>query len=361
MLGDGNGLRVVDVSGTCDAMGAKLGEECADLAKGLMKALRARLKLHNMDLAKGRTLASKFLPYAEAFDPEYVEFLKGYSEGAGLQFDDLFVHFCLDEKGFCTDILANGEVTGDGSVFSAHTEDWDMNYAGHVVLIRARPTKGPRFMALSLCGAELDCGMNGEGFSFTGNSLYPDDMRIGVPKMFNARRILASRTMGEVLQAAFPEKRASSYNHNLCHRSGEMYCVEGSAKDFAVIPADEGWLVHTNHYVSERMRDHETVFSSSGGNSPGTAPSTLIRYHRARRLVRQSLGEISVDVIKAILEDHFNSPRSICCHVPDDPGPEDRYATIFSVIFDLSRSEAHVCPTNPCSGRYEVHSLDPDL
>ncbi|HIH00673.1 TPA: hypothetical protein HA259_01070 [Thermoplasmata archaeon] len=359
-MGDRTELRVIDVSGTFDAMGAELGGECADLAKGMMTALRAKLKLRNMDLAKGRAISAKFLPYAEAFDPEYVEFLKGYSEGAGLKFEDLFVHFCLDERGFCTDVLANGEATSDGSVLSAHTEDWDVDYAGHVVLIRARPTKGPRFMAMSLCGAEMDCGMNEEGFSFTGNSLYPDDMRVGVPKMFNSRRILGSRTMGEVLQAAFPEKRASSYNHNLCHRTGEMYCVEGSATDYELIPADEGWLVHTNHYVSDRMRDHETLFSSGGGRSPGTAPSTLVRYHRARRLVRQNLGELSVNVMKTVLEDHFNYPRSICCHLPDNPGPEERYSTIFSVIFDLSRLEAHVCPTNPCCGRYEVHTLGPE-
>lgn len=360
-MDNGNGLRLVEVSGTCRSMGAKLGEECADLAQAMMTALKARLKIRGMDMVRGRSLSSRFLPYAEEFDPEYVEFLKGYAEAADIRFEDLFTHFCLDEKGFCTDLAVNGDVTSDGSVLSAHTEDWDIDYAGHVVLIRARPKTGPRFMALSLCGAEIDCGMNEEGISFTGNSLYPDDMRVGVPKMFNARRVMESRSMGEAIRAAFPEKRASSYNHNLCHRSGEMYSIEGTATDFAVIPADEGWLVHTNHYVSEAMLRHETVFSSHSGRSPGTAPSTLVRYHRARRLLRQHLGDVSVGVLKTILEDHFNHPRSICCHVPDGADPEDRYATIFSVIFDLSRLEAHVCPTNPCAGEYETHTLVPEF
>jgi isopenicillin-N N-acyltransferase-like protein len=359
-LNEGADLRVIEVSGTSGSMGAKLGEECKDLAQNMMAALKARLKLTGMDMGKGRSLASKFFPYAEAHDPEYVEFLEGYAEAANLSFDDLFVHFCLDEKGFCTDLAVNGDVTLDGSVLSAHTEDWGIEYAGHVVLIRARPRTGPRFMALSLCGAEIDCGMNSEGISFTGNSLYQDDMRVGVPKMFNARGILASRSMGEALRAAFPEKRASSYNHNLCHRSGEMYSVEGSATDFSVIPAVDGWLVHTNHYLSDAMLKHETVFSSPSGRSPGTAPSTLLRYHRATRLLREHLGDVSVSVLKTIMEDHFNLPRSICCHVEEDAGPDDRYATIFSVVFDLSRLEAHVCPTNPCKGKYGVYPLDVD-
>jgi isopenicillin-N N-acyltransferase-like protein len=351
------GLRVIEVSGTFESMGGELGERCRDLAKVLMTALRSRLKLRGIDMDKGRSMSSKFLPYAEEYDPDYIAFLRSYAEAADLRFEDLFVHFCLDEKGFCTDIAVNGDVTSDGSVLSAHTEDWATDYAGHVVLIKGRPKGGPRFLALSLCGAEIDCGMNDEGISFTGNSLYPDDERVGIPKMFNARRILASRTMGEALAVAFPEKRASSYNHNICHKSGEMFSVEGSATDFSVISADAGWLVHTNHYLSDEMRRHDTVFTSPSGRSPGTAPSTVLRYHRACRLLRPRLGEVSTDVLKSIMEDHFNHPRSICCHFDERAGPEDRYATIFSVVFDLTKLEAHVCPTNPCVGSYEVHSV----
>jgi len=356
-VNSGTDLRVVEVSGTSESMGAKLGDTCKDLAQVLMAALRARLKLVDMDLSRGRALASKFLPYAEEYDPEYVEFLRAYAESSGIVFEDMFVHFCLDEKGFCTDMAVNGDVTSDGSVLSAHTEDWATDYAGNVVLIRARPKTGPRFLAMSLCGAEIDCGMNDEGISFTGNSLYQDDMRVGVPKMFNARRILASRSMGEAFSAAFPEKRASSYNHNICHKSGEIFSIEASATDFHIIAGTEGWLVHTNHYLSDAMKKHETVFTSPSGRSPGTAPSTLLRYHRARRLLRASLGDVSIGTLKSIMEDHFNHPRSICCHVDENAKPDDRYATIFSIVFDLTRLEAHVCPTNPCTGSYGTYSL----
>jgi isopenicillin-N N-acyltransferase-like protein len=350
-------LRVIDVSGTPRSMGAALGDACGDLVGRMLSSTKTQLKAKGMDMAKGRALASKFLPYAEEYDPEQVEFLKGYAEAAGISFEDLFVHFCLDETGFCTDIAVNGDTTSDGSVLSAHTEDWSTDFEGHVVLVRCRPTKGPRYIALSLCGAEVDCGMNSEGISFTGNSLYPDDIRVGVPKMFTSRRILASRSMGEAFEAAFPAKRASSYNHNFCHRSGEMFSVEGSATDFAVIPGDEGWLIHTNHYISERMQAHETIFSTPSGRSPGSAPSTLLRYHRACRLLRRRLGDVSMDDLKAIMEDHFNHPLSICCHVEKDARPEDRYATIFSVVFDLGRAAVHVCPGNPCTGSYTEYPL----
>lgn len=351
-------LRVIDVSGTSRSMGEALGDACSDLVGRMLSSTKAHLKTKGMDTAKGRTLASKFLPYAEEYDPEYVEFLKGYAEAAEVSFTDLFVHFCLDEKGFCTDIAVNGDATSDGSVLSAHTEDWSTDFEGHVVLVRGRPTTGPRYIALSLCGAEVDCGMNSEGISFTGNSLYPNDMRVGVPKMFTSRRILASRSMGEAFDAAFPPKRASSYNHNFCHKSGEMFSVEGSATDFAVIPGEEGWLVHTNHYISERMQARESIFSTPSGCSPGSAPSTLLRYHRARRLLRCRLGDVSTGDLKAMMEDHFNYPLSICCHVEKDAKPEDRYATIFSVIFDLGRASVHVCSGNPCSSEYTEYPLE---
>ena len=351
-------LRVVDVSGTPRSMGEAIGDACGDLAGRMMSSTRTQLKAKGMDMAKGRALASKFLPYAEEYDPEHVELLKGYAEAAGISFEDLFTHFCLDEKGFCTDIAVNGDTTSDGSVLSAHTEDWSTDFEGHVVLVRGRPVKGPRYVALSLCGVEVDCGMNSEGISFTGNSLYQNDLRVGVPKILTTRRVLAARSMGEAFEAAFPAKRASSYNHNFCHKSGDMFSVEASATDFAVISAEEGWLVHTNHYLSERMQAYESIFSTLSGRSPGSAPSTLIRYHRARRLLKRRLGEVSIDDLKSIMEDHFNHPLSICCHAKMDDRPADRYATIFSVVFDLGRAAVHVCPGNPCKGTYTEYPLE---
>ena len=354
-----DGLRVVSVSGTYDRMGYEVGQDCTELARELLRLARVRLKGKSIAWDKALATSSKFLPYAEDYDPELCEFLRGYAEGSGQSFSDLFVHFCFDEKGFCTDVSVNDTVTADGSVLSAHSEDWSPIYDGCVVMVKGRPKNGPSFMSLGLCGLEFDCGMNSAGLSFSGNSLYHNDMRIGIPRMFVSRRILASRNIAEAIVSAVPDKRSSSYNHNLCHAGGDIFCIEGSATDFAAIPGDEGYLVHTNHYLSPSMAKYETIFQGPGGNSPGNGIGSLTRYHRARGLLRRHLGEVTVDTLKSIMSDHANHPASICCHSDESKPLEERGETIFAVIFDLVDSRMLVCPGNPCESEFKEYMLEP--
>ena len=79
-------------------------------------------------------------------------------------------------------------------------------------------------------------------------------MRVGVPRIFVSRAVLAARTPSEAIRAACNRHRAAGYNHLIAHVSGEMYNIEVSAEDFEVIYGAEGVLAHTNNYVSPHMR-----------------------------------------------------------------------------------------------------------
>ena len=301
--------------------------------------------------------ASDYLPYAQEYDPVYIEFMKGYAKGSGLTFEDLFTLVCRGERGFCTDVAVNGDATSDGSVYSAHTEDWTSGDQKHVVLIRGKPDKGPSFIVMSLAGLEMITGLTSAGISFSGNSLYQNDMRTGVPKMCIARRLLSAGKIGDALKAAAPANRASSYNNNICHSSGEMYCVEGSATDFALLYPHEGYLVHTNHYLDPRMIKFETIFSDPAGKSLEEGSGSVVRYHRALGIVRRNLGSVTIQTLKEILSDHVNSTSSICCHENPASPKNERYKTIYAVISDLTRLEMHVCLGNPCKGKWKVFSI----
>jgi isopenicillin-N N-acyltransferase-like protein len=75
------------------------------------------------------------------------------------------------------------------------------------------------------------------------------------------------------------------------------------------------------------------------------------------RLIRKQLGQVSLDSMKAIFRDHVNRPDSLCRHPDTRLHRLDRSETIFSVIFDLGRLEAHVCKGNPCKGGYETFHM----
>jgi len=338
-------------------MGLKLGHQCKSIAVSMLAQAKTGLSRKGTPWSQAIKRGQDYLPFAEEFDSKYVELLRGYSSGSELRFEDIFTILCGGERGLCTDVMVNGQATSDGSVLSAHTEDWRSVDEKHVVLVYGRPRGDPSFLIMSLGGFELVSGLNAAGISFSGNSLSQNDMRVGVPKMFVARRIAASRTISQAITASAPADRGSSYNNNICHSSGEMYCVEASATDFSLLCSHDGFLVHTNHYLDPRMSKYEMLFQGRDGTHLGEGSGSLVRYHRALRLVKNGLGNIDVKYLTTILSDHVNRPNSICNHVDSKLPPNERDKTLYATIVDLTRLEMMVCWGNPCEGRFEKHSF----
>jgi isopenicillin-N N-acyltransferase-like protein len=298
--------------------------------------------------------AKLYLPHAEEFYPEFVDEIKGYAEGAKQTFDEMFA-LCCHELLFpaafrgCTDIVVNGDITEDGRVLAGHNEDWSNDQLETVVLLRGKPSGKPEFICTSYAGLLPSSGMNSAGISLTGNALSQNDMRIGIPKVFPVRKVLDAKRIGDALTSAMPANRASSYNNIVTDKNGEMYNLEGSATDCAWLYGIDGYLVHTNHYTAEKMRGFEL--------EPDSMATSIFRYNRALRLIERQLGTVTVDSLTDIFRDHVNKPGSICRHM--DPGIHrlDGSETIFSVVYDLTNLEAHICKGHPCDGTYVKHSL----
>ena len=349
------GLPVVEVRGKPFDMGRQAGSRCARLGKAYRSAVAEGI-LHSTGMSwdKAVARAKLFLPHAESFYPDFIDEIKGYSAGAGIPFEDAFTLCChelLSPTGFkgCTDVAANGDVTLEGDVLIGHNEDWSSDQLETVVLLHAKPSKKPEFVTTAYAGLLPSSGMNAAGISLTGNALSPNDVRIGIPKVFPVRKVLECRRIGEALEAAMPEGRASSYNNICSDSNGEIYSLEGSATDFAVIYAHDGYLVHTNHYTADKMRRFE--------QDPTGMSCSTFRYHRATRLVQEQLGKVTVDSIASIFKDHVNKPGSICRHADPKDHRLDVSETIFSVVFDLTRLRAHVCKGHPCEGCYDTFQL----
>lgn len=347
----------VHVTGSQQSMGRSIGRTCARTAASFLKSTKSDCRQRGLVWDAAIGTARDYLPYAQEYDPKYLDFMKGYAKGSGIPFEELFTLLCQGERGLCTDVSVNAEASADGSIYSAHTEDWRPVDEEHVVLLHGEPDEGPSFLVVTLAGLELITGLNSAGISFSANSLYQNDMRLGVPKMFVSRRILAARRIGDAISAVIPAERASSYNNNICHSSGEMYSVEGSATDYALLYPSNGYLVHTNHYLAPRMSRYEALFSGPTGTSLERGTSSIVRFNRADALVRRSLGRITAETLSSILSDHVNFPDSICGH--EDPGlPQlERSKTNYAVISDLTSLEMRVCLGNPCVGKWERFGL----
>lgn len=300
--------------------------------------------------------ARKYLPFAQERYPQYVDEMQGIAEGANVSFNEVAVVNVMEAVTTdalhltrCTSLAVNDERTADGHILAAHNEDWVPEDEDDVYVIHARPKNEPPYLAMSYGGLIANVGFNAYGIAQLIDSVYPNDSRIGIPRLVVSRAVLASKTPGGAINRALIPHRAAGYNHLIIHESGEIYSVEVSARRFAIHYNEAGYVVHTNHYLAANMQEIE--------NDPEELISSRIRYFRALRLLNQSNNH-TIKSLQGIQRDHVNYPNSICKHDMGEEKMLDREKTLNALVIDLTAREMHIAWGNPCKNTYHTYHLE---
>ena len=299
--------------------------------------------------------AKKYMPFAEERYPQYVEEMVGTAEGADVSFDEISVVNALEAVTSdalhltkCTSVSVNQQFTQDGSVLIAHNEDWIPEEEPNVYLVHAKPDDEPPFLAMSYGGLLPNIGFNAQGIAQCCDSVYPNDSRMGLPRVVYSRAVLAASTLADAIKRILVSQRAAGYNHLIVHNSGEMYNIEVSAKQFGMIYGEEGYLIHTNFYIDPTMKLLE--------DESDELISARVRYFRALRLIKHS--EIhTVASLQTIQQDHINYPDSICNH-GIDKNVLNSEKTIMSLVIDLTSMQLHAGWGSPCKSSLYTYQLD---
>ena len=348
-------IPIVSVRGAHREIGLAIGREVEDRVARMVVNYRHLLEqTPDVKLTWQRAVvqARKYLPFAVEYMPQYVDELRGIADGSGVDFEDLLVCNCLEELTSdmlferCTVVAFGPDHTQDGHVLIGHNEDWMPVDQGLQYIVRAEPEGELPFLALTYGGLLCNIGFNAAGIAQCINSVYPNDVRLGIPRVFIGRAVLAAPRIGRALYRAAHPRRAAGYNHVLADESGELYNVEATSGLFdPLYGGDEGYLTHANHYTSPMLRPYE--------EQPHQLTGSHVRDNRARRLVKQLArrGNVTVEDVQTILSDHINYPASICCHSKDLPILDDT-ATIGSLVIDLNARTMWYCYGNPCEGEF---------
>jgi isopenicillin-N N-acyltransferase-like protein len=351
---------LIRVAGTHREIGRQIGEAASPQirqsivnARDLLASAYDQLEL---TWPGAQIHARKYMPFAQERYPQYIEELLGMAEGAGVSYEDLMVVNAMEAVTTdalhltkCTTISVNGQRTSDGHVLVAHNEDWVPEDEDGVYVVHASPNDEPPFLAMTYGGLLPNVGFNALGISQCCDSVYPDDARIGIPRLVVSRAVLGARTPADAMRHMLAPHRAAGYNHQLVHESGEMYNVEVSARRFATLYEQDGMLVHTNHYLAENMRGIES--------HPEELIGSRVRYFRAMRLVKREQKH-NIKSLQAIQRDHVNYPNSICNHALNEDQPLDREKTINALVIDLTARQMHIAWGNPCENPYHTYHLD---
>jgi isopenicillin-N N-acyltransferase-like protein len=125
--------------------------------------------------------------------------------------------------------------------------------------------------------------------------------------------------------------------------------VEVSARHFAILYGEDGYIVHTNHYLAPNMQKVE--------RDPVDLIGSHVRYFRTLRLIKGE-EQHTIKTLQDIERDHFNFPNSICNHAVNSNDPLDREKTITAMVIDLTTREMHIAWGSPCENPYYTYHLD---
>jgi isopenicillin-N N-acyltransferase like protein len=351
---------LIKIGGSHREMGRQIGEACTTQVQRSIETARSLIaqSIETLELTwdGAQIQARKYIPYVQERYPQYLDELVGISEGAHISLDDLIVLNAMEGVTMdalhltkCTSMAVNDQRTADGHVLIAHNEDWIPDDEADVYLIHAEPDDEPAFLAITYGGLLPNVGFNSAGLAQCCDTVYPTDSRIGIPRIFVSRAVLAAPTLGEAISRTVVPHRAAGYNHLLAHESGELYNVEVSARRFAILYGHEGYIAHTNFYLDTNLQSIEY--------EPDELINTRVRYFRALRLLRQE-EQHTVKTLEAIQRDHLNYPNSICDHLEDGLVPLDRQKTINALVIDLTAKAMHFVWGNPCSNNYNIYYLE---
>lgn len=349
-------IRVVECSGNYYEIGKEYGEACKEnILNSLEISIGGLRQTYNASREQIVENARKFLPMVEDFAPELIEMLKGQSESVGVSFDDIFAMKCMVElavyynqiTALCTSFAVTGKATKNGMTFIGQNIDWAPGVP--VDLLRIRHDNGLKRLTLVM-GGVAEWTLNSTGIGIAKNVILspPADQRLHIPCSFVGPKAMMQKSMGDALRVLCEASRGVNC-HVLASSEGDIICVESTSDDFNVLQPEDGVLVHSNHYLTERFKKADWGYLST--------PDTYLRVQRISKLIKEYYGNLSVEILMEILGDHNNYPNSICRHIDEDTSREFYYETLASIIMVPEERIMYVACGQPCRYEYVTYKL----
>jgi isopenicillin-N N-acyltransferase-like protein len=347
-------LPIHECSGTPYEIGKQYGAACRDNIVKSISELIANIGMMRK-VSKAEILANtrKYLPSVERFDPELIEMMKGQAEGAGVLFDEIFMLMCRFELGIyyqrvtclCTSFGATGKATKGGKTIIG--QNFDLNAGLSIDLVKKKYSNNLEQLSLVFGGA-CEVLLNSAGLAMTLNVMLSpvNDQILNVPCCCVISKAMRQKRIGDALGVVCASGR-SILNYTFASAEGDIIAIETRPDDFNVLYTEGDMLVHSNHYLTERLKRGDGTFGLMEGDS-------YIRVQRIKRLMERHYGDLTVELMMEFMADHNNYPNSICAHMnPQMPRGE----TLASLIMVPEDKVMYVTWGQPCRYEYEEYRL----
>lgn len=347
-------LDVIHIAGKPRERGRQYGESARGEIRAFVDFLHSKMKAAKADHERLSQELQKYLPQIDAYSPNIGEEMRGIADGSGVSLEDVVLISLVEEHPglkslsvACTSFAATGRATADGATYQGQTWDIEADLCENAdpFLLDATQDEGPRYLAYTYPGMMAGAGLNEHGISLSWNSLPALELQVGVPTHVIIQEVLRQETIGGALAAVLRAQRAGCFNFVITDEH-EIYDVEATPSDVDIAHSGT-FLVHANHYVSEKFKERQD-WSKVGME---TNASTIVRHDRMHRIVEDVCGSIDLETGLAFLRDHVNDPFGICRHYQPNQG-EDQSVTCASWVMIPAKREWWIAQGPPCEGTF---------
>jgi isopenicillin-N N-acyltransferase-like protein len=191
-----------------------------------------------------------------------------------------------------------------------------------------------------------ECGIglveNGLASSHDGRNPYRKPFHV------RCREVLDAEDLEGALRPVTGTPRTCSANFVIGAAGGAIVDIETSPDHASLIPAEDGMITHSNHFLTPGHG--ESLLER-------LSPNTLYRADRMRALLVPHRGVLSFAHMRAAAQDHFGAPYGICRHPDPDQPSARRTMTVGAVLIDLDAPVMHVADGPPCSNEYVAFAI----
>ena len=350
-------FEIIECSGTPYEIGKQYGQAARENILISIDDVVTKIK-SVVKASKEEILANtgKYLPFAEKFDPELIEMLKGEADGAGVTFAEVFALWCWFELDYyprvaemCTSFAVTGKATKGGKTIIG--QNFDVHTTATLDVVRTKHQDGIEQLSVVFWGGG-ELTITSAGLGIVLNFVFTPELRLAVPCCFVMHRAMRQKRMGDALGVLCTSGRSTLHYMTGC-REGEIFSVETTHNDFSVIQPTSDVLVHTNHFLTERLR----VGTS---NQPSIGGGTYLRQQRLERLIHNHYGDVTPEQMMEFMSDHHNHPLSLCNHPGGEAPsfqPAFQFHTATSVIMVPEDGLMYVTYGPPCEYEFEEYKL----
>ena len=339
-------------------LGRQHGEQAALQIRMHLENIGASMRLSREQI-QGR--AMQFRPLFERHCSHLLDEIEGLSEGAGITpAEALAVNIrgalnVTQDEG-CTAYAIDARGTARGSLLIGQNSDLMPAAVDLAYVLYLKPKDKPEVLIWTFGGMIGYHGLNSQGVAHFANDLGGGpEPRYGMPHYPLKRQMLECSRIQEVVELLRRTPLWANGNYVVCDGAGAILDIEATTEDPELVSNEgAGFLVHSNHFVSDKYATRE--------NHDRSAADSFPRLQRMQELIRARYGRIRVDDIKQFLRDRVGHPSGICRFAQTtDPDADWVTAgiTVASLIAEPQHRRMHVAVGNQAETPFVTYEMDP--